>query len=342
MHRVAHRSFEVRESSQPGEVRRAAAQLAKDLGFDEVATGRVALVATELASNLVKHAVQGRMLVAPVRAEDGAAMVELLSLDSGPGIANLAGSLADGFSTGGTSGTGLGAVRRLSAQFDAYSQPGAGTVIFARVAATSSAATPVVQTPKPPFLVGAVALCAPGETACGDAWDVMQRDGRIALMVADGLGHGPHAAEASTAATAVFLADPLAAPSQVLGRAHTRLKTTRGAAVAMAQVDGEQETLVFCGVGNIVGRIVSGVTDRTLLSQNGTAGLQIRTVQDMSHAFAKHSLLVMHSDGIASRWNLHGVPGLLQQHPSLVAAWLVRDHCRGRDDATVVVVRRRA
>jgi hypothetical protein len=110
----------------------------------------------------------------------------------------------------------------------------------------------------------------------------------------------------------------------------------------MAQVDAEQDTVVFCGVGNVVGRVVSGVTDRTLLSQNGTAGLQIRTVQDMRHAFAKHSLLIMHSDGIAGRWSLHVVPGLLKHHPSLVAAWLIRDHCRGRDDATVVVLRRRA
>jgi anti-sigma regulatory factor (Ser/Thr protein kinase) len=341
-HAVPHRAFEVRESSQPGEVRRASAQLARDLGFDEVATGRVALVATELASNLVRHAAQGRMLVAPVRADDGSPMVELLSLDSGPGIANLAACLADGFSTGGTPGTGLGAVRRLAAEFDVYSQPGAGTVILARVAGTSAAAMPVGKVSQAPFRVGAVALCAPGETACGDAWDAVQQDGGIAVMVADGLGHGPQAAEASAGATAVFREDPLAMPSQLLARAHLRLKATRGAAVAMAQVDAEQETIIFCGVGNIIGRIVSGVEDRTLLSQNGTAGVQIRTVQDVRHAFAAHALLVMHSDGIASRWKLQGSPGLLQHHPTLVAAWLIRDHCRGHDDATVVVIRRRA
>jgi hypothetical protein len=160
-------------------------------------------------------------------------------------------------------------------------------------------------------------------------------------MVADGLGHGPHAAEASEAATAVFGNDPFGLPSQVLGRVHLGLKATRGAAVAMARIDFADESIVFAGVGNICARIITGVEDRTLVCQNGTAGLQIRSVQDVRHAWTAHSLLVMHSDGIVSRWSLAGVPSLLQHHPVVVAAWLVNKHHRARDDATVVVLRNR-
>jgi hypothetical protein len=160
-------------------------------------------------------------------------------------------------------------------------------------------------------------------------------------MVADGLGHGPQAAEASQAATAIFGVDPLAPPSQVLGRVHLGLKATRGAAVALAQIDLAGEAIVFAGVGNVTARLISGVQDRTLVCQNGTAGMQIRTVQDVRHPWTAHSLLVMHSDGIASRWSLAEAPELLQHHPAVIAAWLMRDHRRHRDDATAVVIRRR-
>ncbi len=341
-----HRAFDVTDGSQPGEVRRAAVQLARQLGFDEVAAGRVALVATELGSNLVKHARDGRMLLAPVQADDGTWMVELISLDAGPGIADLRACLEDGFSTGGTAGTGIGAVRRLAATFDVFSQPPGGTVILARVAAAAPAVVAVAplapeQAAAPGCLVGAVALCAPGETACGDAWRITADASRAAVMVADGLGHGPLAAEASEAATAMFGDDPYGLPSQVLGRVHLGLKATRGAAVALARIDFEDESLVFAGVGNVCARIINGVEDRTLVCQNGTAGMQIRSLQDVRHTWTAHSLLVMHSDGIASRWSLAEAPTLLQHHPVLVAAWLANNHRRVRDDATVVVVRRR-
>ena len=48
----------------------------------------------------------------------------------------------------------------------------------------------------------------------------------------------------------------------------------------------------------------------------------------------------MHSDGLTTRWTMNEAKSLLQRHPSLIAAWLVRDHSRGRDDVTVVVLRR--
>ncbi len=340
---AAHVAFEVRESSQTGEVRRAAVKLAQAIGFDEVAAGRVALVATELGSNLARHAEHGMILLAVVQADDGIPMVELLSLDKGPGIADVQASLADGFSTGGTAGTGLGAIRRLAAEFDLFSQAPGGTVILARIGAALPAAQPMPVDPAglPAFAIGAVAVCAPGETACGDAWDAVQVDCRLAVMVADGLGHGPDAAQASKAATAVFRVDPLGLPSRVLAHAHRELKSTRGAAVAMAQVDLERQTIVFCGVGNVTARIITAVEDKTLMSQNGTAGIQIRTARDVNYGWTDHSMLVMYSDGIAGRWDLKAAPALLQHHPVLLAAWLMRDHCRGRDDATVVAVRRR-
>jgi anti-sigma regulatory factor (Ser/Thr protein kinase) len=335
-----HRTFDVDEPSQTGEIRRAAVLLAGELGFDAVAVGRVGLVATELGSNLARHAKQGRMLLAAVRSADGTAAVELISLDREPGIADLTVCLADGYSTGGTPGTGLGAVRRLADEFDAFSTVPGGTVILARIRNARTPHPGHGQTASAAgFTTGAVALCAPGETVCGDAWSMVQDDGRAALLVADGLGHGPLAAEAADAAVAVLESEPSGSPSQVLSRVHRRLQGTRGAAVAMARIDPQARAVEFCGAGNIAARLVSGLQDRVLATSNGTAGMQIRTLQDARYEWPSHALLIMHSDGIAARWNLAEVPGLLRCHPVVVAAWLVREHCRGRDDATVVVVR---
>jgi anti-sigma regulatory factor (Ser/Thr protein kinase) len=326
---AANQVIAVTEPSQVGEARRHAARLSAELGFDTVAAGEVAIVVTELATNLARHARGGRLLFAT---SDGA--IDVLSLDDGPGMADVEGCLRDGFSTAGTPGNGLGAIKRLSTRFSVFSLPGKGTVIGVQLAA--GAAPPAATG----FRIGAVSLAAPGETACGDAWRFRQGGGRAELLVVDGLGHGPTAAEAADAAVAVFDDMPGATPSVILERAHRHLRTTRGAAAAIATLDDSTRQIVFSGAGNIAGRIISGVGDRTLLSQHGTVGFQVRQLQDMNYEWPPHALLVLHSDGIVTRWSLADAPGLLQCDPLVIAGWLIREHCRGRDDATVAVVQR--
>jgi anti-sigma regulatory factor (Ser/Thr protein kinase) len=328
---AAHQLIAVTEPSQVGEARRHAARLSSELGFDAVAAGEVAIVVTELATNLARHALGGRLLFAT----DGVGTLEVLSLDDGPGMADVEACLRDGFSTAGTPGTGLGAIRRLATRFSIYSLPGKGSVIGVQV--TAGAAPPPVREA---FRIGAVSLAMPGETACGDAWRFRQRGGRADLLVADGLGHGPEAAAAADAAVAVFDDMPGSTPSAILERAHRSLRTTRGAAVAIAALDDSTRQIVFSGAGNIAGRIISGVGDRTLLSQHGTVGFQVRQLQDMTYEWPPHALLVLHSDGIVTRWSPADAPGLLQCDPLVIAGWLLREHFRGRDDATVAVVQR--
>lgn len=337
-----HLSFEVHEVSQVGEARRAAVQLAETLGFDDVAAGRVALVATELGNNLVRHAQKGRLLVGAVQGDEGQGLVEVLSLDHGPGIGNVAACMADGYSTGGTPGSGLGAVRRLSCEFDLFSSSPAGTVIMSRIAAKEGRGGALADHGQVlHFEFGALALAAPGETVCGDAWAVVQDGQRAALIVADGLGHGPEAAEASQAAVTAFKVTPFGSPGQVVERMHGVMRSTRGAAVLVAQLNLDDSTVLFSGAGNICGRLISGVSDKSLASQHGTVGVQIRHLQDMTQTWPDHALLVLHSDGLTTRWDLDSAKGILQHHPTVVAGWLLRDHSRGRDDATVVVLKRR-
>lgn len=323
----------VDDASRVGEARRHANAVGLELGWPEVDIGRLALVVTELATNLLRHASKGRLFIA---AKPHEPEVEVLAVDRGPGIANLAQCLGDGFSTGSTPGTGLGAVRRLAQVFDVQSSVPHGTVALARVrpSAATAARSPLVQ-------IGAVALCAPGETVCGDGWAACVDGSRAAVMLADGLGHGPEAAKAAAVAVSVFGADPFADPRAMLEEAHREMRTTRGAAVTVLQADAADASIRSAGAGNVIARVLGGTSDRTLLSQHGTIGVQVRRLEEVRTPWPPHAIIVLHSDGIEGRWTPALLHPLLAHDPALAAAVLARDHFRGRDDATAIVLRRK-
>lgn len=321
--------LEVSESSAVGQARRQASELAQSLGFDAGGIGRVALVVTEAASNLVKHAGGGELLLQGLGREGRG--LDVLALDRGPGIADIARATRDGFSTGGTPGTGLGAIRRNSTLADLYTRPGGGMALFARVCATP-------PTPRA-MEVGAVSVCYPGEQVCGDAFAVAESDERLQVLVADGLGHGQGAADAAQAACAVFRAEPMLGLTELLARIHRALAPTRGAAVAVAEIDRGRELLRFAGIGNIAGSIVGSGTSRSTVSLYGTMGHDARRFQEFTYPWPRDALFVLHSDGISARWNLDAAPGLATRRSALIAGVLYRDFGRGRDDATVVVLR---
>jgi anti-sigma regulatory factor (Ser/Thr protein kinase) len=108
--------------------------MAETIGLDEAQAERVAIVVTEACTNLLKHASGGEVLVRTTGDGDpnGRPELEILVLDQGPGMANLQQCFRDGFSTGGSPGHGLGAITRLSAESDLYSDVGRGTALLAR------------------------------------------------------------------------------------------------------------------------------------------------------------------------------------------------------------------
>ena len=326
----SHTSFPMGDPSCVGEARRHVAALCRELGFGEVACGQAAILVNELGTNLCKHAQQGQLWIAS-RQADGPE-IEILSVDNGPGIRDLSLAMRDGFSTAGSPGTGLGAVQRLASDFDIHSEVGKGTVILARLRAGPR--------PKQAFQWGVVALPAPGETVCGDSWGVAFDGQRAAILVADGLGHGVHAAQASQAAADQFVKKPFAELKSALDEAHVILRITRGAAVTRALIDAESDALLSVGAGNVAIRVVSGTFNRSMLAQYGTVGVQMRRVEETRMAWPPHALVVCHSDGLQSRWPPEAVEPLIGHDPTLAAAVLVRDFGRGRDDVTVLVVRR--
>ena len=325
--------MEVADSSHPGQVRRAAVECAELMGLGETDRGAIAIAVTEMATNLVKHAHGGKIICEPV-AHNGSKGLRVVSIDKGPGIRDIPNALRDGYSTSGTPGNGLGAVRRLSAHFDIYSLPDRGTCVLAEF--WPERKIPAVAIP---FQLGTISVALRGEPVCGDGWAVKPTADTVFILVVDGLGHGTYASEAAREAERVLAETTLVSPAEILRDCHDALKKTRGAAGAIAAISKETGTLSFAGVGNISGTLVSGTTRRGMASHNGTLGHQIHKVQEFNFPWNDDSVLIMHSDGVGTKWELNHYPGITNRHSSLIAAVLYRDFNRERDDATVLVAK---
>jgi anti-sigma regulatory factor (Ser/Thr protein kinase) len=325
----------VSEVSQVGEARRAASVLAEKAGLSENRRGEVGIVVTELGTNLVQHTKGGQILLRTVSRGD-ASGIEILSLDSGPGIGDIDRCLTDGYSTSGTPGNGLGAIIRLSSEFDIYSKPVIGTAIWSRI-------WPTKDIPKwnasanAHMEFGVVCIPIKGEVECGDSWSLQPIGGGTRCMLVDGLGHGPGAAEASAAAVEIFSSKAQEELEPLVNTMHNGMRHTRGAAVAVADII--DDAVCYVGVGNICGAILTDGSMKSMVSHNGTIGHQIRKIKEFSYPFASESIIVMHSDGLGTQWRLDKWPGLIARHPSLIAGILYRDFARERDDVTVFVAR---
>lgn len=320
--------------SKTGGARRQALALAGAMGFDELRQGQLGIIVTEAARNIEAHAGEGEIVLCPWE-HNQTAGIDVLALDKGKGIENIAVSLQDGYSTGDTPGNGLGAMSRLADLFQIYSSPGNGTAIFARVLQGANPS----QDGQSAYDMGSIRVPIHGEQVCGDDWDVHRTPGRSIYLMADGLGHGPLAAEASREAVRVFRLFAQHGAERILNEVHSALTKTRGAAVSVAEILPDKQVLNYAGAGNIVAAIMLGGKTRSLVSMNGTVGHSMGRVQQFSYPWERESTLIMHSDGLATRWNIEQYKGLASRHPTLLAGILFRDFSRKRDDATIIVTR---
>ncbi|MCW8274909.1 ATP-binding protein [Pseudomonas sp. PCH199] len=317
----------IEDSSQVGHARRTAQQLAEKNGFDDTDAGRVALVATELASNILKHASRGELHLRVLPGSGGAG-IEMLAIDRANGF-DLQACLTDGFSTGGTQGTGLGAVSRQTEVFDVYADS-RGAVLLTRLYPR--------QHQVADQRIGISQHSMHNDPACGDVWHLAFDGPRISALVIDGLGHGEEAERAARVGEQAFARQPFSSPLLLLEDIHQAMTGTRGGALAIAQFDSHSDTMKFVGIGNIGAFLIAPDKSRGLASHPGIVGVQYRKAQPFDYAQVNGQLLIMYSDGLQSRWNLQDYPGLVYRHPAVIAAVLHRDFCRGRDDVTVLVI----
>jgi anti-sigma regulatory factor (Ser/Thr protein kinase) len=327
---LTFRCIPVDDLSQPGEARRAASVMANELSFDEVRRGQVEIIVTELARNLVLHGGGGHLILAGWKFR-GKKRMDIIAIDKGQGIANVSAALKDGYSSAGTAGTGLGAVSRIASAFEIFTQTKIGTAVLARVSDETKQESPLT--------IGGMSIPVASERACGDAFATAHSSSRSVFMVVDGLGHGPGAAEAAMTALEAFETYRGDSPAEIIHRLHVAMKSTRGAAVAVAEIKHDRGVVIYCGVGNVVGIVLmpEGHLARSMVSHAGIVGHQMPVVAEFTYPWSPKASLVMHSDGLDTHWNLNSYPGLLNKDPALIAAVLYRDQNRTRDDATVLV-----
>jgi anti-sigma regulatory factor (Ser/Thr protein kinase) len=319
----------VSDPSQIAEARRVAVAQARAASVDEAATGRIALVATEMATNILKHAGTGEIVIGSFADQEGAGL-ELLSLDKGKGIADISRSLEDGYSSAGSPGSGLGAMRRQSDRFAIWSRPGLGTAVMARFISRGDRAAGMT--------IGAVVDPVAGETVSGDGWFFTLAAEGPTLLLLDGSGHGIAAAAARDVGLAAFREHVDDDCPRLMGALHRALAPTRGAAAAIARIDARQQLVRFVGVGNILGTVMVDGAVRRMVSHNGVAGHVAPRIREFTYPWLPGATIVLHSDGLSAKWDFSTYPGLATSHPSLIAGILFRDHRRAKDDACVVVM----
>ncbi|WP_144158208.1 ATP-binding protein [Paraburkholderia sp. BCC1885] len=352
---VTQRRFEIGDPSSVSFARRGISDLAYGVGFSDAVIGKLAIVVTECATNQLKHAQRGELLVRTLTRDVTATAaqsvgygIELLAIDKGPGIHDLHACFVDGYTTAGSPGNGMGAIQRLSDELDVWSMPGLGTILRVVVWAEAETRVPsCAADDQGPIFYGAINLPLQGETLCGDAWTCGYADGEFVVLLADGLGHGPLAHTAAAAATDTFARLGTSNVVEIVEASHEALRPTRGAALGVASIpahdteDGSIRSARFCGVGNIAAGVWTPAGQRHLVSHAGIVGHQLRKAQEFQVNWPHDGILILHSDGLATRWDLSKYPGLAHRHPTLIAAALYRDFVRGRDDVTVFVARAR-
>lgn len=310
-----------------GAVRRAATALGEEIGLGPARLADLAIVATEIATNLAKHADDGRVLVRTTRSGDHAG-VQIIAIDSGPGMSDMGASARDGHSTSGTLGIGLGAIIRQATELDTYSAP-SGTVVAA-----------AVWDDDPPVPAWSSGISRPlsGEQVCGDAYATRQTATRRQIMLCDGLGHGPLAAAAAQTVVSLFAEAPDGGAEAVLAHIHGRSRHTRGVVAGIADLDSDRGVIRFAGLGNITAIVLTDNQRRAMVSLPGIVGQQ-GTIRVFEYPWSPASLVVLHSDGLTARWDLSAYPGLIACTPLVIAATLLREAGVRRDDASILVTR---
>lgn len=335
----------ITDPSSVGQARRAISKHAALLGFSEHEIANLCIIVVEAANNLINHkTVDGEIVFSSYSIEGDYGIINIYALDKGPGITNVAQCLSDGYSTNSTQGAGLGAIKRLSSDFDIYSHSDSGTVLWSQMIFHYPSQQKVLASVlKKQQLIDIGNICVPikGEQLCGDGIALDFNSSQPLFMVVDGLGHGDGAFNATQSAINIFNEHkskglPL---ENFFHKMHLALRKTRGAAAAICKINLLNNSLEYIGVGNISGVILERNQRRGLISSNGIVGHIFSSPQVFHYPLSDHFILVMHSDGIVSRWGLEKYPALMNKQANIIAGVIYRDYRRDRDDTTVLVIK---
>jgi anti-sigma regulatory factor (Ser/Thr protein kinase) len=330
-----HISLPVHDRSYIAGAKKEIHRLAVQAPLGQKRIDEIDILASEICSNLVKHAKEGEILVGIVADKLGAAL-ELIGVDNGPGIAEPDRMMQDGVSTVGTLGHGLGAIRRLSDHFEVYSQRDWGTILLSRIYLDKTAG-PTAN--RPLLSVRSLVVAKPGELVSGDgAYGFTAADGSFRLLVADGLGHGAEANRAVREAVSIFRDLESDSPVEILRQIHASIRKTRGVVAAIVMLHPNRRIWRYCGIWNISTRFTGVHLSRNYLSYNGIVGHNIpNSLFDQELSQLDFQQITLCSDGIRSRWQYARHPEINRQDAIVQAAALYKDFARRNDDMSVII-----
>jgi len=327
-----HRLIALPNRTYQAVVRSEIKKIAASVGFSSKRMAEFEIVISEITSNIVKHTTKGAEILVKIIAGQNPG-IEIISIDAGPGMESVSNMMEDGISSTNTLGNGLGAIKRLSDEFDVFSMKDWGTVLLSRVFGKKP------EPGKKNIETGIIMLAKEGEVLCGDDYHYTIKGNSIRMAVCDGLGHGKDAHQAAEQCLKIFADNSLLPPSEQIKVVHAGAKRTRGAVMYITQIDFSNKQVTYCGVGNITSKIITASKAKYCTSYNGIVGHSIpNTINNHSVQCNKNDLFVIHSDGLSSRWDLQKFPGILKHDRSIIAAVLYKDFCRKTDDVTVAVI----
>jgi len=344
-------SIPLTHEAQIGLARRHIIRSAVELGFSELQLAEMEIVVKELGTNALKFARgTGRIYYAVADPALEPRGIEIIYLDKGPGIEDVAMAIGDGYSTTGSLGAGLGAIKRMSDEFYIYSAldsatrrlPLYGRTTHGTAIAFRKRANREDEAPRAvPGLWAGMTRPAEGQTQNGDAYLVRCQGNRLLLAMIDGLGHGEAASDCARAAIATIEKNITQPLEPIIRATHEALREMRGAVMGLAAIDRAAGTVEYAGIGNTDFRIIGGRERLRFISLNGTLGSRLDRVKVFKESLPRVATMIMATDGISERWDVENYPGLLGLHPQLFCATVMRDFSRPNDDATILCGRLR-
>ena len=332
------------ESYNVAVARRKIAEIAKDVGFDKKAIEEISIVVTELGVNLLEHfAISGRIKCSYIK-EGKREGLQIVSIDEGPGIANIKAGLEDGVSSTGSLGIGLGAVRRLMSDLKIDSSTEEQKIINYRRIGTKIVAKkflPSKQNYKDKSSketrYGIFTRSKIGESYNGDNYFLKHFEDKTLISVIDGLGHGKEASIASKKAVIYLNENYFKKLEEIIHELHELLKHSRGVAISLALINDTEGSLEYLGIGNVMTKIFNSPEPIRPINYNGTVGMALRSFKILSYSWRVGNIIIMTSDGISSKYDIADGQSLINQHPMLIAKYIFNTFSKEYDDATILV-----
>jgi anti-sigma regulatory factor (Ser/Thr protein kinase) len=334
------------EEASIGQARRVLRRCAAEIGFTDRQMAEIDIAIKEVGSNAIKFARSTGQIYCSATDEGlDPRGLEIVYFDKGPGIEDTALAIEDGYTTSGSMGAGLGAVKRMVDEFYIYSMVPSTTRRLSLYGRTNHGTAIVLRK----YLAeydreqanrrsrwGAFTRPQVGEDINGDGYVIKTTEGRQLIAIIDGLGHGEGARTATAAAVEAVEQNAEANVEVILRAAHEALRSTRGAVMGLAAIDYAARTVDYTGIGNTEFRVLGGTKPLRFISLNGTLGSRLDRVKVFKEQLPRAATMVLTTDGVSDRWDPENYPGLVGLDPQLLCGVVMRDYGRANDDSTIL------